>query len=120
MKKLTGRATITRDGNVILSKPGWKLSLDGFTREPQMGPNGPNGYTETPVAAYVEGPADVSDDVDLRALANDTDVAITFAADAGGTWVLPHAVQMNQIDVTAQNGGQLQLKYVSDQAQKVG
>lgn len=117
-KKLLGRATITRDGATLLSATGAKLSLSGFTREPVVGDT-VHGYTETAVPAYVEVTVSVSDDVDLEALASDVGVDVLFQGDAGGSWVLPAAVQQNQVTATAQSGGQVSLKYFSDQSQKV-
>lgn len=117
-KKLLGRATITRDGAMLLSAAGASFSLAGFTREPVVGDT-VHGYTETAVPAYVEVTVSVSDDVDLQALAADVGVDILFQGDAGGNWVLPAAVQQNQITAKAQGGGQVSLKYFSDQSQKM-
>lgn len=118
-KKLLGRATITRNGSALLSATGAKLSLAGYTRAPVIGDT-VHGFTETPVAGELEVTVSISDDVDMSAFANDVDVSILFEADAGGSWSLPHAVQQNQVMATAQGGGQVSLKYFSDQTLKVG
>lgn len=117
-KRTLGRVTVSYDGKTLLTQKGAKLSLAGSTREPDVGDR-VNGYTETTVPAYVEVTVSVSDDVDIQALADAVGVDVTYQGDAGGTWVLPAAVQQNQVTETAQNGGQVSLKFFSETSQKV-
>lgn len=119
MARLLGKATVTADGQVLLTNLDCEFTLAGEKREEQMGDNGFNGYTGEPVPAEVKASISVSDSTDLQALANQTDVTVTVKGDAGGVWSFPHAVQMLAINAKAKKGGQLALRYVAATSAKV-
>lgn len=120
MGRLLGKATVTADGNVLLSNLDCEFTLAGEKREAQMGDNGMNGFTGEPVSGEVKLSVSIDDNIDLQALANQTDVTVMVKGDAGGVWSFPHAVQLMPINPKAKKGGQLSLQYASATSVKVG
>lgn len=119
MGRLLGKATVTANGQALLTNLDVEFQLAGEKRDPEMGDNGMNGWSGEPVPAFVKGTVSIDASTDLDALSNQTDVTVTVVGDNGQVYTFPHAVQCNPINPKANKGGKLALNYVAATHQKL-
>lgn len=107
--QVTGRVTITVDGQRLESREGAVLNTGGVEREPVVGDTGVHGFTEKTVAPTVE--CSVSHKAgtrltDLNAINNAT---LVFATDTGVDFVLRGAWLSKPADL--KSGGEVSLAF---------
>lgn len=110
--QVTGRAFIRVNGALLRTKNGAKLNFGNPTREPVIGDNGVEGFTEKPEAPFIEGVVIHKKGTPTDQLANFTDGTVIFEADSGVSYVLSEAWQSMPIEITAQDaGGEVPVKF---------
>lgn len=107
--KLTGRAFIRVDGDLLPTLEGAKINIGGLEREEVLG-NEVLGFTEKPVAATVECTIAHSAATDLVALRNITDATVTFETDTGITYMVAPAWITKPPELTA-GGAEVELEF---------
>lgn len=89
--KLTGRVTITLNGQRYDSKPGASLKLAGVNRAPVVTDAGVAGFTEEPTAAECSFTMPHSAKVSITEIHAMTETNLVFKTDTGKTYVLEKA-----------------------------
>jgi len=86
--RITGRASIKVDGEVLLTEVGATMNVGGFEREAMMGGRGVNGYKQSPVAPTVQCTVHHTNETDIIKLAGITNATLLFETDTGQSWML--------------------------------
>lgn len=116
--QLTGRAFIKLNGNLLRSKEGAKLNLGGVNRPPVTGDTGVHGYTERPVAPWIECTISHGADTNLQELADFRDGSVSFETDTGKSYVLREAWCENPPELTT-GEGEVTLRFSGMSAEEV-
>ena len=117
MSKILGRATVRVNGQELLIDNGAKLNLGGVQRNTVKGTT-VHGFVEEAMEPFIECSASVTRGQDLRAFDTE-DATVLFEADTGQAYVIPNAWLESPIEVTAQEGGRVPLKYVGKEVRQL-
>lgn len=112
MARITGRAEILVNGQLLLNKSGAIASGVGLSGEPAMelnevlGDTGLHGFTETPVVAQLEVTVTDRDDISLDTFAriNGVGTVIFRAAGGGKVYTMNGATCTRNFSITAGEG----------------
>lgn len=106
--QLTGKATVKVDGSELLTDVDSTLNLGGSSREFINGPNGPQGYRETPEAPSLTSTVRHTADTDLIALGRITNATVIFTTDTNDAYVLRRAAVTDTVEMS---GGNIRLNW---------
>lgn len=107
--KLSGRAFVRINGDLLPTLEGAKINVGGMEREEVIGPT-VLGFVEKPVAAVVECNIAHDSTTDLMALREITDATITFETDTGLTYMVAPAWITKPPELTA-GGAEVALEF---------
>lgn len=102
--KLTGNATIRVDGEELLTDGKGTFNPGGMERDPKVGANQVNGYTEQYVAPELTVVVHHGEDTDIVRLSNITNATVIFRADTGQTYMLSKAFTKSPVPLDVGNG----------------
>lgn len=86
--KVTGRATVRYNNEVILSASGASINIGGEMRDPQPTDQGKIGHSSKIEQAEVVVPAIHTPDLDLVGIRAFEDGVVEFVTDTGVSWVI--------------------------------
>lgn len=92
------------DGELRDAKGSYSYNLGIPKRDPIVGADSIHGYKETPQVAFIEGAITDSDDLDVKALAEQDNVTVTLELATGKTIVLSNAWYAGEGTVTTEEG----------------
>lgn len=104
MTQITGKATVKVDGDELLSEVGGTLNVGGVEREAVVGPRGPQGYRENPVAPTLQVTVRHTENTDLIALGRITNATVLFETDTGDAYLLRRAWCSEPPELAASDG----------------
>ena len=104
MAKVAGTAYVKVDGQQIALRGNFKIKPSNVVRESITGLDGYHGFKETPTVTGFT--MDVTDrpEVSVQKLAKLEDVTVTVNLINGKTYVLRNAVQIGEIEISADDG----------------
>lgn len=103
MTQLTGKAKVKVDGSEMLTDVDSTLNVGGSSREAVVGPNGVQGYRETPEAPTLTSTVRHTKDTDILALGRITGATIIFETDTGDAYVLRRAFVTDTVEMSSGN-----------------
>lgn len=108
MTQLTGKASVRVDGTELLTDTESTLNVGGVSREFLTGPNGPQGYRESPEAPTLTTTVRHTEDLDLISLGRIRNATVLFTTDTGDTYVLRRAAVTDTVEMS---GGNVRLNW---------
>ncbi len=119
MTTLTGRAFIKVEGEQLSTMNGAKLTFGNIESTPVVTDQGVAGFTEKPTVPQIEATIPHSKAVSLTTLAAIKDQSITFETDSGKTYILSNARTQNNLELTANENGDLPITFVGMKCEEV-
>lgn len=83
-KRLSGTAYITADGTTLAAKGNFEVPLSEYNRTEVIANGEVIGYDEQPVAPYVKGDIQLTDETDVETLMSSTNM--TVKVDFANSW----------------------------------
>lgn len=102
--RVGGKLFVAINGVGYRGKGNWVYGVGADLRETVVGTSGVDGYTENPQAPYAEGEITDRGDIDLKQLANATDVTVTLELANGKTFVLREAWAVGPFEANSEDG----------------
>lgn len=118
MPQLTGRATITWNGQTLDTKNGASLDPGGITRETQTGDQSIH-FSEALRPAMVKCEVNWTPDLSLRALNDIRDATIQFSCDTGALYVIRQAWRTGELEAKAAKDGGISITFEGPEAEEV-